>query len=169
MKIRVERWTEAAEIPQITALLNAAYAELAAMGFRYVATYQDDEITRKRLERGESFLALDAEAENRIVGTINLCRPGLAGGTTPWYSRPEVALFGQYGVLPDYQGRGIGSLLLDHVEKRSVELGATELACDTAEDATHLIEMYGRRGYRFVEYTDWEVTNYRSVVLSKTL
>ena len=120
MNVRIERWTDTAEIPQITALLNSAYAQLAAIGFRYVATYQDDSITRERLERGESFLAREDGSDGRIVGTINLCRPGLAGDTTPWYSRPDVALFGQFGVLPECQGRGIGSQLLGKVEERAM-------------------------------------------------
>lgn len=166
MKVTIERWTDEAEIPEITELLHAAYAELAAMGFQYVATRQDDPVTKKRLERGESFVARDDGGGGRIVGTINLCPPGISAHT-PWYSRPGVAFFGQFGVLPRCQRGGVGSMLLDAVEARALQLGATELACDTAEGATHLIEMYGRRGFRFIEYADWEVTNYRSVILSK--
>ncbi|MBW1796697.1 MAG: GNAT family N-acetyltransferase, partial [Deltaproteobacteria bacterium] len=45
--------------------------------------------------------------------------------------------------------------------------GASELALDTAEQATHLINWYERLGYRFIEYVDWDVTNYRSVIMSK--
>jgi hypothetical protein len=48
-------------------------------------------------------------------------------------------------------------------------LGFSEIALDTSERAHHLIQMYEKRGYRFVEYFQWEVTNYRSVVLSKKL
>ena len=40
---------------------------------------------------------------------------------------------------------------------------------DTAEGAEHLIRTYEKRGYRFIEYVQWEVTNYRSVVMSKKL
>ena len=68
----VERWDgDDSSIPEITALLNAAYAELAAMGFKYVATWQDDAITRKRLARGEAYVAREVEG-GRILGTITL-------------------------------------------------------------------------------------------------
>ncbi len=58
---------------------------------------------------------------------------------------------------------------MDYVEAYAAEEGACEIALDTSEHAHHLISMYQNRGYRFVEYAQWDVTNYRSVVLSKTL
>ena len=167
MKIAVERWSDEREVPQITALLHAAYAGLAADGFQYVATHQDDEVTRKRLLRGESFVAREC-AGGRIVGTVNLCPPG-SNDHAPWYGQEGVAMFGQFGVLPELQGNGIGSMMLAAIESRAQELAATELACDTAEGATRLIEMYQRRGFRFIEFADWDCTNYRSVILSKRL
>ena len=44
----------------------------------------------------------------------------------------------------------------------------TALVAQEEEDG-ELITWYERRGYRFVEYCDWEVTNYRSVIHTKTL
>ena len=29
--------------------------------------------------------------------------------------------------------------------------------------------MYTKRGYRFIEYSQWDIVNYRSVILSKRL
>lgn len=66
-------------------------------------------------------------------------------------------------------GRGTGSALMDLVERRAGEKRVTELALDTSEGAADLIGFYERRGYRFIEYVQWEVTNYRSRVFSKTL
>lgn len=152
-------------VSEITVILHRAYARLAEMGFRYLATHQGEEVTRERLGRGEAFVA---ELDGRLVGTVTLIPPGVLSGHE-WYAKPGVAVFGQFGVLPELQGDGIGRRLMDAVEARATELGASELACDTAEGATHLIEMYTRRGYRLVGYADWDVTNYRSVVLSKTL
>ncbi len=40
---------------------------------------------------------------------------------------------------------------------------------DTSEQATQLIRWYEQQGYRHVGYADWDVTNYRSVVLSKAV
>jgi signal transduction histidine kinase len=48
-------------------------------------------------------------------------------------------------------------------------MGMIELALDTSEHATRLIETYARRGSLEVERCRWDVTNYRSVVMSKRL
>lgn len=43
------------------------------------------------------------------------------------------------------------------------------MACDTAETAFGLIALYEKRGYRRMGDMKWNETNYRSVVLAKTL
>lgn len=152
-------------IPEITALLHDAYAPLAAMGFRYLATHQDDDTTRERLAAGTSFVAVWNGA---IVSTITL-RPTKTESDCSWYCRAGVFSFGQFAVRPDLQRKGIGNRLLSTVEQRALDLGAHELALDTAEGATHLRRWYERLGFRLVGHVSWHDTNYRSVVLSKTL
>jgi hypothetical protein len=56
-----------------------------------------------------------------------------------------------------------------HAEACAERDDAAELAVDTAEPARHLIDWYTRLGYRFIEYAQWDVTNYRSVVMSKPI
>lgn len=58
---------------------------------------------------------------------------------------------------------------MDKVELHAHELGVKELALDTCEDAAHLIKYYESRGYRFIEHVKWDLVNYRSVVMSKSL
>jgi GNAT superfamily N-acetyltransferase len=152
-------------ISAITTLLHEAYAALAASGFRYVASHQDEEVTRRRLARG---FPLIVERDGRMIGTVTLYPPH-PEAFVPWYRRPDVHYFGQFGLLPEYQGRGIGRRMMDELERRARERGAAELALDTAEGAAHLLAWYERRGYRRIEIVQWPVTNYRSVVLSKTL
>lgn len=55
-------------ISEITALLRRSYKRLAELGLRYTATWQSDEITQERLNKGTTFLALNPE----IVGSITL-------------------------------------------------------------------------------------------------
>lgn len=152
-------------LSELTGLLHRAYARLADLGLRFVATYQDDSITRDRMQGAECYVAL---RNGHLVGTI-LFRNASSTDGCPWYARQEVASFGQYAVEPDLQGTGIGSALLAVVEERARETGAAEIALDTAEPAHHLIEMYQSKGYRFIEYVQWDITNYRSVILSKSL
>jgi GNAT superfamily N-acetyltransferase len=153
-------------IADITDLLHRAYAALATQGFRFWASHQDEAATRKRFSEGHGYVA---ERDGKVVGTITLKTKESTKGS-PWYDRPDVASFGQFGVEPALQGNGIGGELLRTVEQRAIREGVAELALDTAEGATRLIDLYSKRGYRFIEYVDWRPdTNYRSVILSKTL
>jgi len=150
---------------ELTQLLHRAYAGLAAMGLRYMATHQSVEVTRSRVENGECFVAL---TDGAVCGTIVFKNTERTRGC-PWYDRPDVASFGQFGVDPLLQAAGIGRRLMALAEERARVSGASEIALDTAEPAHHLIGWYTRLGYRHIEYADWKHTNYRSVIMSKTL
>jgi GNAT superfamily N-acetyltransferase len=102
-------------IPPITALLHAAYAPLAKMGLRFLATHQDDATTLNRFRRGYGFVA---EIDGAIVGTITLCPPATESDC-PYYLSPDVFTFGQFCVRPDYQRRGIGRQLLKFIEQKA--------------------------------------------------
>ena len=166
--IRLLRETDSME--ELTDLLHRAYARLAEMGFRYYATHQTPEVTKERCAAGETYVA---EQNGKLVGTITVRRtagPQDRNTVTPaHYVRPDVMIFGQFAVDPALQNTGLGSQLLQTVENRARELKANELACDTAEGATHLIDYYTKRGYRKVDDVKWETVNYRSVILSKHL
>jgi GNAT superfamily N-acetyltransferase len=153
-------------ISEITMLLHRSYKKLADLGFRYLATHQKDDETQRRLNKGKSYIALSKE---RIISTITLYMNDTEAHNADWYKKEGVAHFGQFGVLPEYQNKGIGSYMMDILEARAKKEGAVEIALDTAEGAAHLINYYKKRGYRYIEYVNWEVTNYRSVIMSKKL
>lgn len=152
-------------LDELTQLLHKSYKSLADMGFRFVASYQDK---AKTFDRIKNAYCLVAVLDKKIIGTIAYYSPSIKGGT-PWYEKGDVASFGQFAVDPDYQQAGIGNLLLSHIEEHATGDGANELGLDTAEGAAHLIRYYTSRGYRFIEYVQWQITNYRSIVLSKSL
>ena len=152
-------------VNEITALLHQSYAPLAAQGMRYLASHQSSEKTVERLKEGESYLYM---LDEKIVGTITL-RPHQTNNPCEWYNKENIFSFGQFAVNPELQGHGIGSKMMDFIEARAAELGAIEIALDTSEHAHHLINMYKKRNYRFVQNVQWSVTNYLSVVMSKAL
>ena len=156
---------ETDSLAELTELLHRAYAALARSGLRFLGSWQDEEVTRRRVASCECWVA---ELNGRIIATATLRPPGRSAGT-PWYQRRDVAVMGQFAVEPDLQGSGLGTALLQQLEVRAHALGVRHLAVDTAEGATRLIQYYERLGYVFVEYVQWEVTNYRSVVLSKPI
>jgi predicted N-acetyltransferase YhbS len=153
-------------IEALTALLQRSYAALGAMGLNYTAVDQTPEVTRRRNAGGLCLVAVDAA--DRVIGTVLFYPPERTSGS-PWFNRPEVAKCAQFGVDPPFQKQGIGSRLADAAEAEARAAHAKEIALDTAEPATHLIEWYARRGYRFIEYAQWRGKRYRSVILSKSL
>jgi len=153
------------DIEYLTELLHRAYAVLAAMGFRYHATHQDSSVTRERLNGNLSFIA---ECNGLLVGTVTLYNKS-HDDHCHWYTQHGVWHFGQFGIEPNVQRSGLGNAMMTYIEHHAKQLGAHELACDTAEGAEHLIRWYNKRGYRFVQHVQWGITNYRSVVLSKAL
>jgi GNAT superfamily N-acetyltransferase len=152
-------------IPDLSALLHRAYTRLANQGLRYMATHQSDDVTRARIAKGECYVAI---ADGAICGTIVFIDAGRTKGY-PWYDRADVASLGQFAVEPNLQAQGLGRRLISLVEARAAETGALEIALDTAEPATHLVDWYERLGYRFIEHAQWTHTNDRSVIMSKTL
>jgi GNAT superfamily N-acetyltransferase len=164
-EVVVRRLTENDSIQELTELLHSGYRKLLEMGLRYSATYQDEKRTAERIFGKQCYLGL---VDDRMMATITLDPPGTTKGC-PYYERSDICSFHQFCVAPEYQGRGIGSFLIGQVERRAVELGAVEMAIDTAEQAQHLIDMYKHHGYRLVDRVKWDTTNYESVVLAKSL
>ena len=152
-------------VAELTLLLHRAYGALAERGMRFLASHQDEERTRMRIEQSECYLAIH---QGRMIGTISW-RDSQQTRGSPWYDRPDVSSFGQFAVEPAWQRRTIGSQLLTIAEQRAAKAGAAEMALDTAEPADDLIRFYGKRGYRFIEYAQWKEVNYRSVILSKQI
>jgi len=182
VRVRELRPTDSYE--EITSLLHRAYARQVAMGLQPLAGRQDVETTKKRCSSGRCFVAVmdgvgmdgaergriakGTSARERIVGIILFHEVEDARGPE-WFARPDVDSFSQFAVDPDVQGKGIGQILLEMVERRAREAGAKELGLSMAEPDEQLMSFYLRRGYRFVQHWQWPYTNYRSAILSKTL
>ena len=154
-------------VEELTQLLNKSYKSLADMGFNYVAATQGFDITLDRIKKAyKSYVGI---YKNRIISTISIYEPKPLDGNA-WYSKDFVAKIGQFAVEPELQRYGIGSRMMDIVEDEARRMkNIRELALDTAETAYHLIDYYKKRGYKYIETIKWDVTNYKSVVLSKKL
>lgn len=162
------RWIQSSDsMDQLTEVLNSAYQGLVDLGLNYLAATQAPSMTRKRVTKAHKCLL--GLCNGQIMATLSLYdyKPS---DKSEWYNKSNVAKIGQFAVLPKYQGLGIGDMMMDIIENQARLLnGIEELALDTAEGAEHLIRYYKSRDYRIVEVIDWDITNYKSVVMTKSL
>jgi len=180
--ITVRRLSPTDSIRALTLLLHRAYAKQMEMGLSPLAGRQSDEVTRQRVFSGQAFVAIhhipmpdledpsgiSTQTLHKMVGTILYHEVEDAEGP-PWFHRTDVAWFSQLAVDTDYQGQGIGHMLVEMVEQRGRDEGAKEMGLSMAEPDTDLMNFYLKRGYRVIEYWQWPYTNYRSAIMSKAL
>lgn len=154
-------------IEEITVLLNKSYQALLDMGMKFLAATQDASVTLNRINKAhQCFVGIH---NSRIISTISLYdyKPS---DVSQWYNNSFVAKIGQFAVLPELQKTGIGSFMMEIVEREARKMNnIKELSLDTSENAKHLIKYYEEKGYKYKETIKWDVTNYKSIVLSKPL
>jgi GNAT superfamily N-acetyltransferase len=148
----------------LTCLLHRAFQKLGDMGLNYTAVDQSPDVTQKRIAAGECYVA---EVEGRLAGTVVLKRPS----THPpceGFDDASLASAHQLAVEREFQGRGVGSGLMEFAEQWALRTGHTGIWIDTAEPATHLVRFYARRGYELVGHAQWKGKRYRSVIMRKS-
>ncbi|OKI08456.1 hypothetical protein AMK13_07995 [Streptomyces sp. CB02056] len=160
----VRRFAAGDSVEELTALLHRAYADHAAAGRVFFASYQSVQDTAHRLGAGECWVACRG---TKLVGSVTVAAPCTmpAGYPVP----AGAGSFWQLAVDPAYRGTGLGQRLLALAEERVVALGSTVAVIDTSAEAVELVGWYRRRGYLPVGTWRWDVTNYESVVLLKDL
>ncbi len=150
-------------LDELTHLVRRAFAPLGAMGLNCTSVNQPVAVTRQRIAAGT---CLVAEWNRQLAGTLIVYPPG-TDAEVPWYQGSEVASVHQFAVEPILHGMGIGVALLAEAERWAIARGHGEIALDTPEPASHLIEYYQRRGFRRVGSACLAGRSYRSAILSK--
>lgn len=95
----------------------------------------------KKLLATENYVILVAELDDYIVGFID------------YYILPSIwekwneATINNLFIHKDYQGKGIGSRLLEEVIKRTDEIGIVELHVETEKDNEGAIRLYKKHGF----------------------
>jgi GNAT superfamily N-acetyltransferase len=143
------------DVPALRRLVNAAYAELAEMGLNYTGTFQDEDITRERMQGNDVYVAFLGED---MIGTISL---------EVQEENQPILYISQLGVHPQHKRKGLGRLLLELAEREARERGINRLQLDTATPATHLVSLYLSLGYKIIQEVRWGGKNYSSYIMEK--
>jgi ribosomal protein S18 acetylase RimI-like enzyme len=102
--------------------------------------------------RAEEAELLVAIANDEVVGTVTIVRPG-----TKWseVSREGELEFRMLAVAPEAQGRGIGELLVQAAITRAQEQGAHHLVLSSSQHMTTAHRLYTRQGFTRHPDRDW--------------
>ncbi|WP_322023654.1 GNAT family N-acetyltransferase [Burkholderia sp. BCC1977] len=148
---------------QLTPLLHRAFARLGAMGLNCTCVDQDEDVTRRRAEAGECYVAVSG---GRVVGTMTLYATDPSSPCS-LYRRDGVASVRQVAVDPDWQGGGIGATLLAFAGQWAALRGYSLLALDTPHPASHLLAFYRAQGFDIVDIVRFTGKRYDSAILCK--
>ena len=135
------------------------------MGFHYLAARQTSDITLKRLKIGNCYIYKD---QGQIIATVTYYRHK-TDSEHKLYLHSDVATYGQLAVHPDFQKKGLASLIIKFVEQLAKKDNAKRIVVDTAEKNEKLVNYYKNKGYTIIDHTNWSTTNYTSVLLCKDL
>ena len=162
------RLVEARDIPALTALLHAAYAELGAAGLNFTAVDQSDEVTARRVRVGSTWVA---QENDRLVATVTLALPPSRPlqQLSATASTPGTAWINQLAVHPDHRGAGWARALFHRCREEARARGVERLGLDTAISADHLRSLYSRWGFEDRETIHWSGKTYDSLVMSLDL
>ena len=119
-----------ADVPALQAIVGDAFAPVTARtGIRPAPVDTDWETVVWALG------AVVATRDDRIVGVLVL------------WPHPDHVLVETLAVVPEEQGRGVGSALLDRAELVAIESGTNTVRLSTNAGMTEALAYYPRRGY----------------------
>ncbi|MBO3088152.1 GNAT family N-acetyltransferase [Cellulomonas dongxiuzhuiae] len=159
-----------ADVPALTRLLHAAYADLAADGLNFTGASQDEATTARRsLRVGACWVLVDPAGD--LVGTVTASSPPGRGirSLTRLALEPDRVWLNQLAVHPDARGHGLATRLWTTVRTWSLERGMRSVGLDTAVPASGLRAMYRRWGFVDADTVQWPGKTYRSVVMVRDL
>lgn len=133
---------------ELRELILRAYAPIRELGINFAATTADLELVEKNIKNNMCYVL---EEDGRIIGTCSLRMPwGLQPGPCGF---PHIYWF---AVDPDLKKKGVGSFLLDWIEKNIVRdtLKSPAVTLGTANKHPWLVEMYEKHGYERVGTAD---------------
>ena len=112
-------------------VITAVTADVT-LALRHSVLWPDKPIDAVRLPTDADGYHFGAFVDGQLVAVISLFVAG---------SRAQ---FRKFATHPDFQGQGIGSLLLKHVIDKAKQLNANLLCCDARLSA---VSFYARRGF----------------------
>jgi len=164
-RVTVRRLESKDSVQELTDLLRRAFKSNGQHPYMYATAEQSEETTRLQIKCGDCWVA---ELDGRLIGFGLVCPPS-PDVRRRWY-RPRLSRLSAHlrllSVHPDFQGVGIGTMLLDRCEQSAMKMGALELT-GISPVGSRQLSLYKRRGYRLFRYASFSKINFHCVIFGK--
>jgi GNAT superfamily N-acetyltransferase len=144
----VIRLAKVSEIPHILRITRRCAAELCNRGiFQWSVEYPSEKAFRRDLELGALWVL---EFKGTLVGTLSLTdHMDREYEEVTWLTpNRNNSYVHRLSVDPDFQGEGLGGLLMDFAENHARQNGVRSIRLDTFSRNTQNQLFYERRGYQ---------------------
>lgn len=143
------------DIEELVTVYRSAYRETRELGFPTKAA----NATAADLEAWlDDDWITSATLQGQLVGAVRITE-----------TSPERIKISRLGVHEDWQGKGIGSTLLDHVEATASQTGYESAWLTTPEGHPYLADFYRDRGYIRTRDYPLPYRDYDEIVMEKAL
>lgn len=130
-------------------------------GLQVTASYTGEELQEK-LSGGKCFVAID---DTRVIGTASV----VIKKTNRWFCKGLSAYYMLDAVLPEYQGRGVYTLLDAARDEYVNQKGISVIYMHTSERNKKMQAIKEKQGYRLVALSVSSKTDYYSVIMVRWL
>lgn len=143
---------------QIIELLHEAFNEHLQNGLIYSCSYIQEEEYISKVKNGFCYVVI---INNTLVGTgvLSIIK----------HKKKRYGLL-QYGAIkPNYQHKGIGSLLLNKRKEQALKCNCHYLLSDTSVNADSAVNYHLKNGFKIIGIESYRSTNYWSYVFRMQL
>ncbi|HLZ46621.1 MAG TPA: GNAT family N-acetyltransferase [Gemmatimonadales bacterium] len=150
------RRADCSDASAIVSVLRVAFAEYESLYTprAFAATTPTADELSRRLNEGPTWIAL---FHHTVVGTVSAVQRG------------EILYIRSMAVVPKARGQGVGTLLLEHVERYAHEQGVLRLELSTTPFLLDAIALYKRLGFHKSDHGPCELSGTPLFTMTKTL
>lgn len=143
------------DLDAICELISGAVELMERQGIhQWDEVYPARDVFDKDIENKSLYVALDGEKIAAIY--VISGEADEAYDKVTWRDPKESAyIIHRFCVAPEYQNKGVGRIVLAHIEEQIAELGYKSVRLDVFIDNPYAQRLYIRNGYELRGFADW--------------
>lgn len=147
LQFNIVEITDSSRFDEINAVLTMSFKETMDKNNFKFNHYDDfyDRLNEVLDTNGKIFVAV---IDDKIIGTVSYTVSFVEGR---WYYEGDMVMLRHLSVLPEYQGHGIASALLNSVMQKATELNMP-VRLVTPEKNRHAIDFYLKKGFELARF-----------------